>query len=183
MARPATRPRARSKPQARRSVPIRGRISMRAPVRRKPSRTKSGFFAFVIGTLLFVAALPLCLVCAVGLAPAIVAGVIDRNPKRYLLRTLAILNLSGMVVPVATLLRSGLNVLGAAVVLFDPYQWLWMYGAAALGWVCYLGTPPIARIVVEGRAVKLEKDLQARAKVLVEEWGDGVTGRKAAASE
>jgi hypothetical protein len=154
---------------------------MRIPVRGKRSRTKSGLVAFFVGTLLFVAALPLCLVFAVGMAPAIVAGVVDRHPKRYLLRTLVILNLSGMIVPTATLLRAGLNVTGAATVLFDPYQWLWMYGAAALGWLCYLGTPPIARIVVEGRAVKMEKDLQTRAKVLVEEWGEPVTGRKAAA--
>jgi len=144
----------------------------------RKSGAKNGTLIFVVGSLLFVAALPLCLVFAAGMAPTIVAALTDINPKRYLLRTIAVLNLSGMIVPVAALLHHGLTIVGAAEVLLDPYKWLWMYGAAALGWVCYLGMPPFARLYVDARAVRLEEDLQKRAQALVDEWGEEVTGRK-----
>jgi hypothetical protein len=170
------RPRAAARPVARKRAPARRAAPARAV--RRGSRAKNGTLFFIIGTALFVAALPLCLLFAVGMAPAIVAGIVDRHPKRYLLRTVGVLNLSGMVLPVAALIHAGINVAGAATVLFDPYKWLWMYGAASLGWLCYLGTPPIARYVVEERAKKLEQDLGKRAQTLVEEWGEEVTGRK-----
>jgi hypothetical protein len=80
--------------------------------------------------------------------------------------------------PVAALLHAGLTVYGAALVLFDPYKWLWMYGTAALGWLVYLGMPSIARVMVEAKAVRMEHELQERAKALVEEWGEEVTGSK-----
>ena len=137
-----------------------------------------GALTLMVGAILAVTALPLCIVCAAGLAPAIVAGLTDRHPKRYLLRTVAVLNLAGMVLPVMALLHSGLTVASAALVLLDPYRWLWMYGAAALGWLCYLAAPSLAILYVEHRDVRAERELRERTAALVEEWGEEVTGRK-----
>ena len=145
-------------------------------VRRR--NAKGGTMAIVAAMVLVVVALPLCLVVVAGMAPTIVAGITDRNPRRHLLRTVGVLNLSGMVIPMAALLHAGLTVYGAAAVLFDPYKWLWMYGTSALGWLVYLGMPSIARVMVEAQAVRTEHELQQRAKALVEEWGEEVTGRK-----
>jgi len=147
-------------------------------VRRRAGTTAGGSFALAVCVLLVVAVLPLCLVIIAGMAPTIAAAVADRHPRRHLLRSVAVLNVAGMVQPVATLLHAGLTVYGAAVVLFDPYQWLWMYGASALGWLCYLGMPPVMRFVIEGRATRTERGLQERAKALVEEWGEEVDVRK-----
>jgi hypothetical protein len=155
-----------------RAVPAKGKKH------RKRSKAKGGSLLFIIGCILFVAALPLCLVVAAGMAPTIVANIIDREPKRFLLRTIAVLNLAGMIVPIATLFHYGLTIIGAAEVLLDPYKWLWMYGAAAAGWLCYLGTPPLARSYVESRAVKLERDLKKRAQDLVDEWGEEVGSKE-----
>src|ERR1019366_1145989 len=96
--------------------------------KRKVSRSsKGGTTVAIIGLMiLVVVALPLCLVVVAGVLPTIVAIMTDRHPKRYLLRSLAALNLAGMVLPVAALLHAGLTVYGAATVLFDPYKWLWM---------------------------------------------------------
>jgi hypothetical protein len=151
---------------------------------RKVSRsTKGRTTVAIIGLMiLVVVAMPLCLVVVAGMLPTIVAAITDRHPRRYLFRSLAALNLAGMILPVVALLRAGMTVPGAATVLFDPYKWLWMYGAAALGWVCYLGAPAIAKVVVETQAAQQQRDLQHRAKALVEEWGDEVTGRKPEAS-
>jgi hypothetical protein len=148
--------------------------------KRKVSRsTKGGTTIAVIGLMvLVVVALPLCLVVVAGMLPTIVAAITDRHPKRYLLRSLAALNLAGMIIPVAALLHAGMTVAGAATVLFDPFKWLWMYGGAALGWLCYLGAPAIAKVVVETQAAQAQRDLQHRAKALAEEWGEEVTGRQ-----
>lgn len=156
----------------------------RPVVKRRRGKTKEvkiGTTALVLGAILIVAALPLCLVLGAGLAPTIVAAITDRNPKRYLLRTLGFLNAAGMVLPLAALWHTGFTVFAAAAVLVDPYKWLWMYGTAALGWLIYLSTPPIARLVVDARAAQSEKALEARAKALVDDWGEEVTGRKRAA--
>ena len=146
----------------------------RGQLRRK---AKGGTLAIVGAMALVIVALPLCLVFAAGMAPTIVCAITDNNPRRYLLRTVGLLNLAGMVLPTAALLHAGLTVYGAATVLFDPYKWLWMYGTSALGWLVYLGMPPIARVMVEAKAVRTEEELDTRAKALVEEWGDEVTGR------
>ena len=148
--------------------------------KRKANRSaKGGTTLAIIGLMvLVVVALPLCLVVFAGMLPTIVAAMTDRHPKRYLLRSLAGLNLAGMILPVSALLHDGLTVYGAAAVLFDPYKWLWMYGTAALGWLCYLAAPSIAKVVVEAQAAQTQRDLQQRAQALIEEWGDEVTGRK-----
>jgi len=144
----------------------------------KVNEAKIGTAALVLGTLLVVAALPLCIVIAAGMAPSFVAAVTDRHPKRYLLRTLGVLNLAGMVLPLGVFFQSGFTIIGAAMVLVDPYKWLWMYGAAAVGWLIFLAMPPFARVIVDARAEKMEQDLKARSEALIEEWGEDVTGRK-----
>jgi hypothetical protein len=128
--------------------------------------------------VLVVAVLPLCLVILAGMAPTIAAAISDRHPQRHLLRSVAVLNIAGMVQPVAMLLHLGLSVYGAAMVLFDPNQWLWMYGSSAVGWLCFLGMPPAMGYVIAGRAARTERELQARAEALVEEWGEEVDPRK-----
>jgi MFS family permease len=162
------------------AMPKRAALPRRAVgAKRRVRRNTKGVTLAIVGAMvLVVVALPLCLVFVAGMAPTLVAAFTDRNPRRHLLRTIGVLNLAGMVLPVAALLRAGLTVYGAATVLFDPYKWLWMYGTAALGWLIYLGMPSIARVMVEARAVRTEHELQQRAKTLVEEWGEEVTGRK-----
>ena len=157
----------------------------RRAVARRPTKTKTKEFklgtgVLILAAILVVVALPLCLVLFVGLAPTLVCAMTDRHPKRYLLRTLAFLNLAGMVVPLAALWHAGFTVLGAATVLFDPYKWLWMYGTSALAWLLYLGAPPIARLVIDARAAQSAVAYEARAKALIDDWGEEVTGRKRA---
>jgi hypothetical protein len=180
-------PRRSPAPLARRGAPPRYAKGRRPPPRgrRRPvarrnfwGATGGGSLAIAACILLVVTVLPLCLVVFAGMAPTIAAAVADRHPRRFLLRSVATCNVAGMVQPIGTLLHAGLTVYGAATVLFDPYQWLWMYGSSALGWVAYLGMPPLMRYIVEGRALRTEKELQERAKALIEEWGDEVDPRK-----
>lgn len=159
----------------------------RVPARRPPPRRgqpsrgwggASSTIGLTVLGVLVVAVLPLCLVILAGMAPTIAAAISDRHPQRHLLRSVAVLNIAGMVQPVAMLLHLGLSVYGAAMVLFDPNQWLWMYGSSAVGWLCFLGMPPAMGYVIAGRAARTERELQARAEALVAEWGEEVDPRK-----
>lgn len=163
--------------------PPAARLPARRPHPRgsQPSRGRGGLgstIGLTVLGVLVVAVLPLCLVILAGMAPTIAAAVSDRHPQRHLLRSVAVLNIAGMVQPVAMLLHLGLSVYGAAMVLFDPNQWLWMYGSSAVGWLCFLGMPPAMAYVIAGRAARTERELQARAEALVAEWGEEVDPRK-----
>lgn len=175
MARPAT---ARKQAARRPPTPRPGARPARPGSRKRPGTTIGSTVALTVIGLLVVAVLPLCLVLVVGMGPTIGAAIFDRQPQRHLLRSVAMLNVAGMVQPVATLLHLGLSVYGAAMVLFDPYQWLWMYGSSAMGWLCFLGMPPVMHYVIAGRAARAARELQARAESLVAEWGEEVDPRK-----
>ncbi len=63
------------------------------------------------------------------------------------------------------------------LLLSRPIHWLTMYGAAAIGWLIYLGMPAIARVIIDVRADHAQHQLKARASNLVEAWGQEVTGQ------
>jgi hypothetical protein len=132
----------------------------------------------VIGTVMAVTALPMCLLFVAGMLPTIVAAIVDRHRARYLARAVAVMNLAGMVQPVIALLQIGMSIAGAEHVLSDARMWLMMYGAAAIGWLLNMGMPSIARIMVDMKADQLQQQLEARAAVLKEEWGEEVAGEK-----
>lgn len=139
---------------------------------------KTATIYIVIGTLLAVTALPLCVLFVAGMTPTVVAVIVDRNPARYLSRSVAAMNLAGLVQPLLAVLHIGVSLASVEHILADPRSWLSMYGAAAIGWLLTLGMPWIARVFVDIRADQLQRQLQARAEALVTEWGDEVTGAR-----
>ncbi len=135
---------------------------------------RGGTVLIILGTVLTVAALPLFLLFAAGMAPAAIAALVDTHPRRYLARAVAATNLAGMVVPVLALYDIGVNLPGAQHVLSDPQMWLIMYGAAALGWLLDFFMPAVARVIIDMRADQLQSQLEQRAAQLVKEWGEEV---------
>jgi hypothetical protein len=130
-----------------------------------------------LGAVMVVVALPLCILLVVGLAPTVVAALIDRHRRRYLARAVAATNLAGMVIPVMELLRVGISFSGVQHVLGDPRYWLIMYGAATIGWLLNFSMPSLARVYVDIRADQFQRQLEARAKELLKEWGEEVVNR------
>jgi hypothetical protein len=137
----------------------------------------SATLAIVIVTLLAVTALPLCLLLLTGLVPTMVATLLDRYRAKYLTRTVGFMNLAGLTPLVVQLWGDGLTMVSVAQILSRPMNWLTMYGAAAIGWVLFLGMPSLARIFVDIRADQLQQQLKSRAARLVQEWGEEVTGK------
>jgi len=131
----------------------------------------------IVFALLAITALPLCIILLTGLIPTMVSVLADRYRSRYLTRTVGAMNLAGIAPLVFQLWTHHFTLDEAIALLTNPMSWLIMYGAAALGWALFQAMPPVARVVVDLRADRLQADLKARAKQLVAEWGEDVTGR------
>ena len=88
------------------------------------------------------------------------------------------MNLAGVMPGALRMWEAGINFETLREVIENPYNWLVMYGAAAVGWVLYFCVPPVVAMVIEVKADETRRRLEARAKALVDEWGEEVTGRK-----
>jgi hypothetical protein len=155
----------------------------KAPDKKSGSRQKGGgggivaTLAVIVFTVLGVTATPLCILLVAGLLPTGAAALIDRHRSRYLARAVGAMNLAGIFPAALRLWEAGLTFSALHATLASPYTWLAMYGAAGIGWLLHLGMPPVVRVLVDYRADEMKHRLEARAKTLVEEWGEEVTGR------
>ncbi len=120
--------------------------------------------------------LPSCIVLTVNMVPTIVAYVVDRSPEKYLAITVGLLNICGALPALAGLWQQGQSYAAALDIVASPFQWLLAYGAAGIGWVIYLGLPPILAhyygITSQARLLNHRRKQQ----VLVEAWGEEVRG-------
>jgi hypothetical protein len=150
-----------------------------------PRRRQSGgsivvTLAVIAVTVMAVAALPLCLLVVAGMLPSLVAAAVDRTPRRYFARTVGAMNLAGLAPGVLRLWEAGITFASLHQVASSPLTWLAVYGAAGVGWVLFSAAPSVARVLLDVKVDEAQRRLEARAKALVEEWGDEVTGRKPA---
>ena len=67
---------------------------------------------------------------------------------------------------------SGYTVLG------DPFAWLFVYGAAAVGWAIHSFLPPLFQMVSDMRAEWMRRDLMELQESLAKEWGPEVITKK-----
>jgi hypothetical protein len=135
-------------------------------------------FAVLLVTALAMSALPLCILVVAGCLPTIVAVLVDRHRRRYLARTVGTMNLAGVLPGALKMWMIGISFHSLLQVINSPYSWLVMYGGAAAGWMLYFLVPPIVAMVFQVNVDETQRRLEARAKALVEEWGEEVTGRK-----
>jgi hypothetical protein len=134
----------------------------------------------IVVTVMAVAALPLCLLVVAGMLPSLAAAAVDRTPRRYFARTVGAMNLAGLAPGVLRLWEAGMTFASLRQVASSPWTWLAVYGAAGLGWLLFSSAPTVARVLLDVKVDETQRRLEARAKALVEEWGDEVTGRKPA---
>jgi len=173
MARSTTTVRTPAKPPASRQPSMRGSPPPRA------GRGGALLTLMVIGlTVLALTALPLCILVVAGALPTAVAILVDRHPRRYLARTVGAMNLAGVIPGALRPWEMGISFSSLQQVVASPYQWLVMYGSAGLGWLLFFFVPPVVAMVLDVQFEDRKRRLEARAKALVEEWGEEVTGRK-----
>ena len=120
---------------------------------------------------LAVAAPPAAVLSLVGLLPTMGAWIADRGRRPYLALCVASTNLCGIVPIALDRLRDGAS--GPLVQsLADPTAWLVMYGGAGIGWLLYLGIPPLVQASIIRRIRRQRHRLLRRQRQLAEEWGD-----------
>jgi hypothetical protein len=120
--------------------------------------------------------LPSFIVLTANMAPTVVAYVVDRSREKYLAITVGLLNICGTLPALAGLWQQDQSYAAALDIAGNPLHWLMAYGAAAIGWVIYLGLPPILGhyygITSQARLL----NHQRKQQILVEAWGDEVRG-------
>ena len=120
--------------------------------------------------------LPSCIVLAVNMVPTFVAYMVDRSHEKYLAITVGLLNACGALPALAELWMQGQSYDAALDISSNPFHWLVAYGAAAIGWVVYLGLPPILGhyygITSQARLLNHRR----KQEVLVGAWGEEVRG-------
>jgi hypothetical protein len=112
----------------------------------------------------------------IGFGPAIAAALIDGDPDKHAAIAVGAMSLGAMIPLILGQLTarsgSGYSVLG------DPFAWLTVYGAAAIGWAIHTTVPLVVVMWSDMRADWKRRDLKKLQESLVEEWGSEVTTKK-----
>jgi hypothetical protein len=138
------------------------------------SRTNQ-LLMLVLVSALVALSLPTCMLLGFGMLPSWVAYFIDRSQGRYAFRCVAGINITG-VAPYALGLWATDHTLWDAVdLLLDPISLSIMYGTAAIGWMLYLGMPPVVGTFLNVAAQRRIRELKDIQSDLISEWGNGVS--------
>ena len=109
-----------------------------------------------------------------GMAPTIVAYIVDKSNGKFAFFSVGAMNLTG-ITPGLIKLWNGENTVSAAIdILSNPFDLLIIFAAAALGWLIYLGLPPVIRGLLTIISKHRITNLKMEQKRLVKEWGEGV---------
>ena len=138
------------------------------------SATKAIFGMIALGGLVFT--LPTVLIIGVGMAPTIAAFMIDRRREKYTTLCVGGMNFVGVLPFVIKLWSEDHSYDKAFDILADPFTWLSMMGAAAIGWAIYIVAPGVVAMALAMRIEQRISSLRRRQRDLVEEWGPGVAG-------
>ena len=131
-----------------------------------------GLSIAVVAALVF--SLPTVVLLFLGLLPAMVAFIVDDNPRKYATKCVVATNFAGTWFFLLELWTGDHSLAEAMAILTDVYAWLLIYSSAALGWLCYLWFPSIAALFMEMTAGRRIAGLRSKQKKLIETWGEGV---------
>lgn len=144
------------------------------------SVTKGRVIIFcVVVPLVCIAFFPTFLLLLIGMAPSIVAVIIDNRPGKVTARAIAYLNFTGAL-PFALQLWTGPNSISGAIELAsDPTSLMIMYSAAAAGWALNFIMSPIMTAYLSVQHEARARSISKRQEALIKEWGGEVKGQAA----
>jgi hypothetical protein len=147
----------------------------------KPAPDRRGGTLWLALAVVGLAAVPIAFPPALalilfGMAPSMVAAIVDRTPQRAVTLTVGFLNLPGVLGNCIDLWRHAGTFAGAYQLLRSPWTWIVMYAGAALGWLVAWLLPILIREILLNAIDRREASLKALQKRLREEWGDEVAG-------
>ena len=135
--------------------------------------------AWVAAPLVGIAFFPTILLLVIGMAPSIVALIIDKRPRKVTARAIGYLNFAGAL-PYALKLWTGQNTIsGVMELVLEPTALMIMYSAAAVGWILNIVMPPIMTAYLAVRHESKIRSIGSRQESLLKEWGSEVKGNSA----
>jgi hypothetical protein len=145
----------------------------------RAARKKKINFKRVFGlTMLLVGvgmvAFPTFLMLICGMAPTLVAIVVQERHIPYRVRTIGLCNFAGVMPQISLVWQHGHHIDAATRLLADPYVWATMYIGAAGGLLLLWAGPIIAAAIYYGMAAQRRRAFDGYRKKLIEEWGDGI---------
>jgi hypothetical protein len=120
--------------------------------------------------------LPSFIVLTVNMIPTVVAYAVDKSREKYLAITVGLLNVCGTLPALAGLWQQGQSYNAAFDIAINPFHWLMAYGASGIGWLVYLGLPPILEHYYSITSQARLQNHQHKQQILVEAWGEEVRG-------
>jgi len=135
--------------------------------------------AWVVAPLVGIAFFPTILLLVIGMAPSIVAFIIDKRPRKVTARAIAYLNFAGAL-PYALKLWTGQNTIsGVMELVLEPAALMIMYSAAAVGWTLNFIMAPIMSAYLAVQHEAKARSIGSRQEELIKEWGSDVKGQAA----
>lgn len=152
----------------------------KAPAKKKEAKQKSagGVLAWVLALIFGVFALPTLILLLIGMAPTLVAYfIMDRHPSKFITRAVGYLNFAGCLPYAIDLWRGGSGFWdfeNLLLIISNPFSLLVMYSSAAVGWAILFAAPPVVASYLAVTSDMKEKNLKARQKELIANWGRNV---------
>ena len=134
----------------------------------------------IIAAPIIAVLLPTTMLLCLGLIPTAAVYLNDKTREKSFTITVGLLNLCGILPSIGELWSRGQAMQVATETVVDPLFWLLAFGAAAIGWLIFMGMPPlIAAYYTLASDARVNKVL-VKQQALVEMWGEEVRGEDAA---
>ena len=121
-----------------------------------------------------VVSLPTALMLMLALLPTFCAFAVARSQGYYSALSIGALNIAGTWPFLLKLWTTGHTIANAMTIIINPYAWLMIYGAAAVGWMLCQWFPVFMSSFMSIFSARRLKELERAQKKLIDEWGPEV---------
>ena len=140
----------------------------------RPRRKLVSTALWIMAPLVLIFALPTVILMVVGMLPTIVAWFVDRRDEKYAAYCVGGFNLSGVMPYLFVLWAGGDTMHALGKIMTNPFAWLVMLGAAAIGWLANYWAPQVTMRIRRARDRAEVARLRKRQEQILEEWGPEV---------
>src|SRR5258708_18984040 len=137
----------------------------------RPRRKGLSLLLWLLVPAIVVFALPTLILIAIGMLPSLVAYIVDRREEKYAAYCVGGFNISGVIPYLFVLWAQGDTMFALSAIAKNPFAWLVMYGAAAIGWLANYWVPQITMRVRRARDRAEIARLRKRQDQILDEWG------------
>ncbi len=135
-----------------------------------------GQILLIGGILLIIAFIPVAILMLVGMAPTIVAGLIDNTKEKVKSLTVGFLNFAGCYPYILLIINAEEKLDKCMELITDPQTIVIIYAAAVLGYLVEWAISGIVASIMVKAGERRLKEIEIEQKELIRRWGKEVTG-------